>query len=122
MQIVTAISKMNSRSTAAPLILWFSLLPRTPPPSPPPWPGTYSRLGGRTVKFWRTEVCKEKFFFGGERPTPGTVAAVTRDAIIVQTGDGLLAVRELQPEGKKRMDAGAFLRGYPLHTGDKMEG
>ncbi|MCI9487952.1 MAG: methionyl-tRNA formyltransferase [Lachnospiraceae bacterium] len=87
-----------------------------------PWPGTYSRLGGRTVKFWRTEVCKEKFFFGGERPAPGTVATVTRDAVIVQTGDGLLAVKELQPEGKKRMDAGAFLRGYPLHTGDKMEG
>ena len=87
-----------------------------------PWPGTYSRLGGRTVKFWRTKVCGDDGFSGKEKPAPGTVAAVTKDAIIIQTGDGLLAVKELQPEGKKRMDAGAFLRGYPLRVGDKMEG
>ncbi len=87
-----------------------------------PWPGTYGRLGKRTVKFWRTEV------YTGELPAeaqcfaPGTVAAVTEDAILIQTGDGLLAVRELQPEGKKRMEAAAFLRGYPLQAGDRMEG
>ncbi len=87
-----------------------------------PWPGTYSRLGDKTVKFWKSEV------YGGAvseetRSLPcGTVAAVTKDAILIKTGDGLLAVKELQLSGKKRMDAGAFLRGYPLHTGDKMEG
>ena len=91
-----------------------------------PWPGTYSRLKGKTVKFWRAQVCGEapgtEEANAGERPLPGTIAAVTKDAILVQTGDGLLAVKELQPAGKKRMDAGAFLRGYPLQAGDKMEG
>ena len=37
--------------------------------------------------------------------------------MIVQTGEGALAVRELQLEGKKRMDAGAFFRGYTVETG-----
>ncbi|MCI8465321.1 MAG: methionyl-tRNA formyltransferase [Lachnospiraceae bacterium] len=91
-----------------------------------PWPGTYSRLGGKTVKFWKAEVCREACKSeqgpGESVCEPGTVVAVTKDAILVQTGEGLLAVRELQPEGKRRMDAGAFLRGYPVKAGDKMEG
>ena len=39
------------------------------------------------------------------------------DAMIVQTGDGALAIRELQMEGKKRMDTGAYLRGAEVKTG-----
>lgn len=91
-----------------------------------PWPGTYSRLNGKTVKLWRAEVCwevpGEKETKAGEKPVPGTIIAVTKDGIFIQTGDGLLAVKELQLAGKKRMDVGAFLRGYPLQAGDKMEG
>ena len=38
--------------------------------------------------------------------------------ILIQTGQGILEVRQLQLEGKKRMDALAFLRGHklPIHT------
>jgi methionyl-tRNA formyltransferase len=39
----------------------------------------------------------------------------------VQTGDGLLLIRELQIPGKKRMDAGAFLRGYQVQEGTKLQ-
>ena len=42
---------------------------------------------------------------------------IEKDCFYVQTGVGELAVEELQLQGKKRMDAGAFLRGYPLETG-----
>ncbi|MCI8505235.1 MAG: methionyl-tRNA formyltransferase [Lachnospiraceae bacterium] len=91
-----------------------------------PWPGTYSRLNGKTVKLWRAEVCWKapgvEETKAGEKPVPGTIIAVTKDGIFIQTGDGFLAVKELQLAGKKRMDAGAFLRGYPLQAGDKMEG
>ena len=31
-----------------------------------------------------------------------------------------MAVKELQLEGKKRMDAGAFLRGFSLKEGEKL--
>ena len=42
---------------------------------------------------------------------PGTIVKVEKEAFSVQTKDGLLKVLELQIPGKKRMDAGAFLRG-----------
>ena len=42
---------------------------------------------------------------------PGEVC-VTKDRLFVKTGDGLLEIVSLQPAGKKRMDADAFLRGY----------
>jgi methionyl-tRNA formyltransferase len=42
---------------------------------------------------------------------PGTVCA-TKDSIFVNTSDGAIEIKSLQPAGKKRMDASAFLRGY----------
>lgn len=47
----------------------------------------------------------------------GEILEVTKDSMIVQTGRDALAVRELQLEGKKRMDAGAFLRGFAVEPG-----
>ena len=41
------------------------------------------------------------------------------DSFTVQTGDGVLRVLELQIPGKKRMDTGAFLRGYTIESGVK---
>ncbi|MCD2492364.1 methionyl-tRNA formyltransferase [Lacrimispora sp. NSJ-141] len=82
-----------------------------------PWPSAYTRLKDRTVKIWKAGVIPEQ----GEKAVPGTVIAIGKESFSVQTGKGLLEVKELQPEGKKRMDAGAFLRGYPLKTGDVFE-
>ena len=35
----------------------------------------------------------------------------------IQTGEGILKIDTLQLEGKKRMDAQAFLRGYTVEEG-----
>ena len=40
-----------------------------------------------------------------------------KDSFAVQTGEGILRVYELQIPGKKRMETGAFLRGYALEEG-----
>ena len=48
---------------------------------------------------------------------PGTVLSA-KDTLLIKTGDGCLAVTELQLEGKKRMDAAAFLRGYQVKPGE----
>lgn len=52
---------------------------------------------------------------------PGRVAA-TKDRLFVEAADGMLEILSLQPAGKKRMDADAFLRGYSptgfLNAGD----
>ena len=47
----------------------------------------------------------------------GTVVFLEKDCFGVQTGDGVLVCLEVQLEGKKRMDAGAFLRGNALEAG-----
>ena len=80
-----------------------------------PWPGTYTDWDGKVMKIWKADVCKD-----GENgaAAPGTVVCVEKDGFFVQTGQGLLKVTELQIPGKKRMDAGAFLRGYRVETGE----
>jgi methionyl-tRNA formyltransferase len=37
----------------------------------------------------------------------------------IRNGNGLIVMREVQPEGKKRMPVDAFLRGYPVEPGEK---
>ena len=55
---------------------------------------------------------------GSSHIVPGTIVRVTKDALQVQTGDGILSVLEIQPEGKKRMAVDAFLRGYRQTEGE----
>ena len=50
----------------------------------------------------------------------GSVIAVLKDSFVVLTGDDYLQIREVQLEGKKRMDVKAFLLGYKVSAGDKL--
>ncbi len=81
-----------------------------------PWPGACTRWNGKVMKIWDAEVLDEDAE-AASRPAPGTIVRVEKQQFAVQTGDGLLAVKELQIPGKKRMDAGAFLRGYQVNEG-----
>lgn len=82
------------------------------------WPSAYTFWKGKTMKIWRAKAEQT-----GGKPTqerevaPGTVVFVGKNEFGVQTGDGVLHVYEVQIPGKKRMETGAFLRGYPLETG-----
>ncbi|MDD3401913.1 MAG: methionyl-tRNA formyltransferase [Hespellia sp.] len=76
------------------------------------WPSAYTHLDGKVMKIWKAEVQKET-----SDAEPGTVTAIGKNEFAVQTGEGQLLVQELQLPGKKRMDAGSFLRGYHLSTG-----
>ena len=42
---------------------------------------------------------------------------MTKDSLLVECGQDLLSVKELQLEGKKRMDIASFLRGFPVEDG-----
>ena len=92
-----------------------------------PWPSAYTLWNGKTIKIWAADVTtgREAAAFLSESGvpsetgiTPGTVVCSDKHSLVVCTGDGLLSVRELQMEGKKRMDTPAFLRGYPIPEGD----
>lgn len=78
-----------------------------------PWPSAYTNWNGKVMKIWESEVAP-----GASEAMPGTIVKVEKDAFYVQTGDGLLKVCELQIPGKKRMDAGAFMRGYQVKEGE----
>ena len=77
-----------------------------------PWPGCSTRLHDKQLKLWKCRVGA-----AGTEGAPGTVCEVKKDALCVQTGVGMLEILELQLEGKKRMDAATFLRGYKVETG-----
>lgn len=84
------------------------------------WPGASSGYHGKTLKIWQQEpVAKDQLpaeaLAGAE---PGTVIAVEKDAIYVQTGEGALKLTEVQLEGKKRMAVKDFLLGYPVQPGE----
>jgi len=81
-----------------------------------PWPSAYTMWNNKTLKLWDADV-SDKDYEG----IPGEVVSVTKDSILVKTGNGTLSLKELQPEGKKRMDTGAFLRGYPVAEGTVFE-
>ena len=49
---------------------------------------------------------------------PGTVISADKEGIRVACGKNVLVLQEVQLEGKKRMEADAFLRGYQLKPGD----
>lgn len=92
-----------------------------------PWPSAYTMWNGKTIKIWAADVIagREAAEFLSESgvPTetgtaPGTVVCSDKRGLVVCTGGGLLSIRELQMEGKKRMDTPAFLRGYPIPAGD----
>lgn len=80
-----------------------------------PWPSAYTSLGDKTLKLWRAQVAPAK-----ENAKPGEIIEIKKDAIVVMTGKDALVINELQLEGKKRMTADAFLRGYPLSVGMKL--
>ena len=90
-----------------------------------PWPSAYTYWNQKVMKIWLADTeadeSGEKEKMASEEakhPEPGTITAVAKDRFSVQTGEGLLTVLELQIPGKKRMDAGAFLRGYQIKEGE----
>ena len=70
-----------------------------------PWPGAYGYLDGKTVRIIATEVHDGV----GE---PGTLYERDINILEAGTGSGLLRIMVLQPEGKRPMTAGEFIRGH----------
>ena len=78
-----------------------------------PWPGTSSAFpdGAGFKLFPAVEVLSEL------KGDPGEVLESGRDGIVVACGEGALRITELQPAGKRRMTAAAYLAGRDLPTG-----
>ncbi|MCS7238717.1 MAG: methionyl-tRNA formyltransferase [Thermoguttaceae bacterium] len=86
-----------------------------------PWPRAYTfwlRNDRPPVRLilHRVDVASEA---SGEKP-PGTVLEAEKDRLIVNTGQGQLAVLSIQPEGRNVLTAAEFLRGYRMKAGDQL--
>lgn len=85
-----------------------------------PWPHAYTFIDGERTIILRSRVEGADAARGpvGDAPAPGTVTHVTRDALHVATGAaGVLAIVELQPDGRRPMTARDFLAGRPVLAG-----
>jgi methionyl-tRNA formyltransferase len=90
-----------------------------------PWPHAYSYLDGARLIVWKTAVIRLKpdstirLKPDSTPVTPGTIVDVTRDAIEVATGDGVLSLTEVQAEGRRPMSTRDFLAGRTVRPGTK---
>lgn len=77
------------------------------------WPSAYTKWEDKTLKIWAADVIDGN----REGAAAGEVVERQKKALIVQTGEGRLSLKEVQLQGKKRMEIDVFLRGYPIMEG-----
>ncbi len=75
-----------------------------------PWPGAWAVLEGKAIKLFSAFVADA----ATTTKHPGRIAEVEESCIMVETGAGLVGIRELQAPGKRRLKAAEFVRGSRL--------
>jgi len=75
-----------------------------------PWPGTFTKLGDKILKIYKTRIAE-----GQGRP--GEVIRSDKNTLVVASGDGALEILELQIEGGKRLEIKPFLSGHQIEKG-----
>jgi methionyl-tRNA formyltransferase len=93
-----------------------------------PWPATSAAVAGKRLRLYRPTVIERQAAIDRIRQTapglsesiaPGTICGVDDQGLLVACGRDFLLIREVQPEGGRRMAAGAFLSGHPLTVGQQ---
>ncbi len=78
-----------------------------------PWPCAYTKIMDKTVKLFEAQVVKQDV--SGFKV--GEIIDVTKKSFKIVCGSDALAIKRLQPEGKKEMDVAAYLNGNKLEQG-----
>ena len=89
-----------------------------------PWPGAFTYIDGKLLKIRKAYVipadeAKELLTddnYSDGKPVFGSLSKNNGKSLNFLTGDGILAVTELQPEGKKCMAAADYLNGLKGKT------
>ncbi len=77
------------------------------------WPSAYTYYKGKQLKIWEADVLD-----ANENKECGQITEVDKESIYVQTGEGVLILKEVQLEGKKRMSVHDFLLGNQIVEGE----
>lgn len=87
-----------------------------------PWPLAHTFLDGSRLVVLRTSLLRADetapWRQAAQGATPGRILCARGDDLVVAVGaGGAIAVREIQPEGRRRLSVREFLAGHPLAAG-----
>ncbi len=82
-----------------------------------PWPSAYAYFRGKLVKFFKPSVEEQTV-----QAVPGEIVAAGADGLRIATGKGLLKIKEVQVEGKKRVSVADFVHGWRPQPGERFQG
>jgi methionyl-tRNA formyltransferase len=83
------------------------------------WPGAFTYFRSRVLKIHKASLHK----YQGSPPvgsSPGEVLQISKNGIVVATGQGYLLIEQLQSEGKKITKAIEFVSGYRISVGESL--
>ena len=78
-----------------------------------PWPGAFTTFNGKRLQIRRARIAQRA-------GAPGEVVEAAEALTVACGGGGAIAATEVQPEGKARMTAAAFINGYRPQIGDRL--
>ena len=81
-----------------------------------PQPVAYTLFNGEKLKIWFAETEKTEY-----KGVPGEIVDVRKKDFVVMTGNGAVAVKEVQAQGGKKMTADAYMRGHAIEKGTILE-
>jgi methionyl-tRNA formyltransferase len=81
------------------------------------WPGTFTYYRGKLLKIYKGKVHSPQ---STVHSLPGEVIDVSKEGIVVATGEENLIIEELQIEGRRRMSAEEFIAGHDISVGEAL--
>lgn len=78
-----------------------------------PKPGAFTYHGGTLLKIYQSKISDDV-----RQGEPGDVVC-TDSKLVVKANGGAIEIVEIQQEGKKKLTADEFLRGYRIHVDEK---
>ena len=81
-----------------------------------PRPGAFTTFQGQEIKLFASRVMNETL----HDVVPGRVVGYAEECLVIETGQGVVGIREMQYPGKKRLSADDFLRGFSLPDGTEL--
>ena len=73
-----------------------------------PWPVSYSWIKGKHFRIWDAELKNQD----NVKHPPGKIVEIRDKDILVATGEKILALTQVQLEGKKKINAAEFAKGF----------
>jgi len=77
-----------------------------------PFPGAWTEITDKSGKTLHMKVYMAEELARPHKLSPGTLETDGKEHLLVASNDGFISIKNLQLEGKKRLDTPSFLRGF----------